>query len=252
MKQNMITIPAIIGTAMLTAMIVGNTPAQQEQRADPIIATLSLKIDDLSARMDRMEHASGMIPQSASSTGGVDHDVPEDLSNAQGGRWMVVDNIMTSQFAPDYSNEINALLGQASSLQSTIEQEQENLRDMQIRAAANSNRNRGRGTSAQDRAFKIQQRTINRYQTQLVATNKQMKQLARAQNELTQIIHGHEGDTIITLQTKRDLTASLNPISTGDFVTWAGRRIDMNAGHESWEVTSIRLLDDTNTGINPP
>ena len=132
MKQSMITVPAIIGTALLTTAIVRNTPAQQDRPADPMIASLSMKIDDLANRVLRLEHASDAHHLTESS-GSFDHETPPDLSNASGGRWMIIDNVQTSQFSPDYSDKIADLESQASSLERTLENERENMRDIAMR-----------------------------------------------------------------------------------------------------------------------
>jgi hypothetical protein len=235
MRQSIITIPAIIGTALVTAAIVSNTPAQQDRPADPVIASLSTRVDELTDRVARIEHASGGV-QSTEASGEFDHEEPPDLSNARGGRWMIIDNIQTSQFSPDYSAQLADLQDQAASLERTIENERQNMRDLQMV-------NRGGQRDARSHRQRSQRSLINRYTGELSRTNSQIKDLARAMNELTQIIHGHEGDTIITLQTTKDLNSMLSNISTGDYVTWTGRRIDMSSGHESWEASSVRLLE---------
>ncbi len=249
MKENMITIPAIIGTALVTATIVGHTPAQQERAADPVLASINLKLEDLGDRVSRIEHANN-ASFSIESSGDFDYQEPPDTSNAPGGRWMIIDNIQTSQFSPDYSGKIADLEQQAASLEDTLENERRRMRNIAASDGYGVGRG-GRGGSdrnRRDRAQRAQRQLISRYAGQLSRTNTQIKKLTRAMNELTQIIHGHEGDTIVTLQTQHDLSGSLNPISTGDYVTWTGRRIDMTAGHESWTVSTVRLLENTKTG----
>ena len=240
MNRNLITIPAIIGTAMLTAMIVRTTPAQQDKPADPAVAKLNSKIDILIARVDRLEHASGSTSATESS-GAFSHEKAPNLSDASGGRWMIIDNIQTSQYSPDYSSEIVELEKEAATLKRTIDSERRKMRDLQIIGARNSGI-RNNNTNQRDQAMRAQRQLISRYSGELSRTNTKIKKLARAMNELTQIIHGHEGDLIVSLQSKHDLTNTLNSISHGDYVTWNGRRLDMGAGTESWEITSLRRL----------
>ena len=248
MKENMITIPAIIGTALVTATIVGHTPAQQDRAADPVLASINLKLEDLGDRVSRIEHATNAV-YSIESSGELDLPKPPDTTHAPGGRCMIIDNIQTSQFSPDYSGKIADLEQQAASLEQTLDSERRRMRDIQTRYSTIGSRGgRGSDRNNRERELRAQRSLMSRYTGQLSRTNTQIKKLSRAMNELTQIIHGHEGDTIITLQTQHDLSSSLNAISTGDYVTWTGRRIDMTGGHESWTVSTVRLLESTNTG----
>ena len=193
MKENMITIPAIIGTALVTATIVGHTPAQQERAADPVLAAINLKLEDLGDRVSRIEHADNAT-YSIESSGDFDYQEPPDTSDAPGGRWMIIDNIQTSQFSPDYSGKIADLEQQAASLEQTLDSERRRMRDIQTRYSTIGSRGgRGSDRNNRERELRAQRSLMSRYTGQLSRTNTQIKKLTRAMNELTQLIHGHEG-----------------------------------------------------------
>ena len=48
------------------------------------------------------------------------------------------------------------------------------------------------------------------------------------------------GNRIITLETTRDMSRSLERTSLGDYVTWEGRRVSADSSSQEWVVTSVR------------
>ena len=51
---------------------------------------------------------------------------------------------------------------------------------------------------------------------------------------------GHDGNMIISLETKHNLTESLDNFAIGDTVTWTGQRVSADDDSESWRISTIK------------
>ena len=84
----------------------------------------------------------------------------------------------------------------------------------------------------------------NRYATQLSNKKQQLDAMKHAANMTTQIIHGHDGETIVTLDTMSDMSSELANIKIGDVITWNGKRLEASAKSETWQAESIRKIEN--------
>ena len=86
------------------------------------------------------------------------------------------------------------------------------------------------------------QHVENRYATLHAIKKQKLDALQHADAEPKQIILGHDGKTIITLETKHNLSSSLNDIAIGDLVTWSGSRQNADDDSETWLIRKIEKV----------
>jgi hypothetical protein len=67
--------------------------------------------------------------------------------------------------------------------------------------------------------------------------------LRHADAEPRQILLGHDGTTILTLETKFNLSTPIKDIAIGDEVTWTGTRQSADDQSEIWIIDTIRKVD---------
>jgi hypothetical protein len=84
---------------------------------------------------------------------------------------------------------------------------------------------------------------VDRYSTQLAIKKRKLNDLQHAAEEPQQIIHGHDGEVLFTLRTKRNLSNDLKNISIGDTVTWRGERVSADGDSEIWMISWIEKID---------
>ncbi len=208
---------------------------QSDDWVQQAIDQLRQDVASLGLRVGRLEHAAG---SSAGAAGQQSASVPAGTPS------MVVDGISQAQNTDDNSGEIQQLQQQVSSLQSTLTQ-QEN----QVSIA--SGREIETGTTGQDvstnrgtvdRQIASQRQIADRYATQLSIKKQQLDRLQAAGSQPRQIVHGHDGTTIFTLQSKFDLASALQKINVGDQVTWTGSRQSASQGSETWLIDTITVI----------
>lgn len=83
----------------------------------------------------------------------------------------------------------------------------------------------------------------DRYATLAHISREKAKKLEAHEARPKQIIHGHDGNTVFSLESTKDLTEDLASISIGDTVTWTGTRLSADESSESWTITSIRKVN---------
>lgn len=81
-----------------------------------------------------------------------------------------------------------------------------------------------------------------RYATLHAIKQQKLDALKAAANQPCQLILGHDGNTVITLQSKVNLTDQLNNIPIGATVTWTGVRVSADDNSETWKVDSISVV----------
>ena len=86
-------------------------------------------------------------------------------------------------------------------------------------------------------------RLLADYEQQLRKKRGEMKKLEREMKEPKQIIHGHWGAKLITLETVRDVSGVLDRMDLGDTLTWKGRRVREDANSQHWVVNSVSRVD---------
>jgi len=74
--------------------------------------------------------------------------------------------------------------------------------------------------------------------------------LEREAEGVKQIVYGWDGERSVILETTRDLSRQLSEISTGDFITWWGKKMDTNLEIERYSVTKIEQVSEP-TGFTP-
>ncbi len=229
MKRQMIGISLLAGLAVLLGF-------QTEDLVEQAIVQLRQQVADLGLRVGRLEHAGGSAQPAGRS--GTAMGAPA--------RSMVVDGIHQSDHTDDNSKEIDQLKRQVTSLQSTVTEKQESVN----KASGQAVRGRTTGSGWQhtsdrediNQQIESKRETANLYATQLSIKKQKLQRLQHADSEPKQIIHGREGKVIVTLQSKFNLTESLNNIDIGDTVTWTGSRVSVDDGSETWMIDTIRKV----------
>lgn len=232
----------IICASVLGALCVGLGIAQSDDVADAL-QQIRQDLADLGLRVSRLEHAGG-----AASTG-------SDSSDATPARTMILVSVSVSDHTQDNSEEIASLKRQHAALMNTVNQSADQAdADMGQQAyvggaAAGGVGWRGAagggvvttnvGSIGRQVAGDIDM--TQRYATQAAITQEKLDKLQEADSDPKQILLGHDptGKTIFTLESKFDLSRSLNSISIGDTVTWTGTRLSADSGGERWAIDSI-------------
>ena len=224
MKQMLLGVLLVGAASCLFAAIQENSDIQMVRK----------QLADVELRVARLEHAGGAEGSSRSGGSGADDTNPV--------RSMVVGGIQTVKGAPMDPDAADDLQDDIDALQRTV----------------NNHLNRaegehgyyyggnyyGRGHSGVERRIVSQRHVANRYATQLAIKKRQLETMQHAANKITQVIHGHDGETIITLWTLSDMSSELAEIKIGDVITWRGKRIDASEKSETWHAESIDKIED--------
>jgi hypothetical protein len=107
-------------------------------------------------------------------------------------------------------------------------------------SAGGTERTAGGGMGVAQTAGDIE--TEQRYATLHAIKLKQLQQMQDAANTPKQILIGHDAQTIYTLNSKVDLSETLNNIPIGATVTWNGTRLSADNNSETWRIDSIKLV----------
>jgi predicted RNase H-like nuclease (RuvC/YqgF family) len=197
-----------------------------------LVAQLAARLDALSARVETLEHSGGAVQ------GVVGNAAPQPGPM----RTMVVDNIQPSDHTDDNSDEINQLQVEVNSLQNTVNSQTDNL-DRTVGTSVQTQENVGGEVSNRsdiDRQIAGQREQVERYATQLANKKEELDRLQRAANQPKQILHGHNGQTLIMLQSKFNISGQLTNIAPGDTVTWAGTMIKGDENMQIWLVDIVK------------
>lgn len=221
------------------------------RQGDPIakaVQQLAKEVADLGLRVDRLEHAGGTSAVATGSGSGSSAAAPL--------RTMVLVSVSQSDHTADNAAEIDQLKRQSASLQNTVEQYAQQAgadAGQDIYAGRSSEGVRGyRGAAgstvvstnvgAAGRQVMADKQLENRYSTEASIKRQKLKALQNANAMPRQILHGHDDNTIYTLETKHDLSDALNNIAIGDTVTWRGKRQSADEGSETWIIQSIEVV----------
>ena len=245
MKKTAITVLVLGAMFVLLGFRQGDSLANAVQQLAQEVANLGL-------RVDRLEHAGGT---SAAATGS-DSSSSSSSSAPAPSRTMVLVSVSQSDHTADNAAEIDQLKRQSASLQNTVEQYAQQAgadAGQDIYAGRSSEGVRGyRGAAgstvvstnigAAGRQVMADKQLENRYSTEASIKRQKLKKLQNANAMPRQILHGHDDNTIYTLETKHDLSDALNNIAIGDTVTWRGKRQSADDGSETWIIESIQAV----------
>ena len=209
------------------------------QSAEERITDLEFAVSALNSRVAEIEY---VINEAIEEGHGRDLNAehPDAPADAPNGRFLQVDSISVSDHKVDHSAEIQRLQGEVRSLEQTILNEERHL--AQISGESTGSRSSG-GNSRKDTRYRAQQSVINNYKRTLSNKQREIERLEAAQLEQKQIIIGRAGEVVITLVTRSDLSSELSDIGPDEYVTWAGKRVSMDRGSETWEVTRVTKIE---------
>ncbi len=214
-----VTLLVVFGTAASRGVSSSPTPSSQDE-----VAQLRAQMAELTIRVERLERATDSYYNSTETP-------TTGSSRSPGYRSMVVDGIQQSQERPDHSDEIKQLGREIQAAERTIDSQRRRI------ASLEGSRSSGRDVRSQ---LNSQRRLLSQYQRELTRKQQDLRRLEQAASAPTQIVVGHDGDTLIFLHTETDLSASLTDVSVGDAVTWRGRRVEMEPDSETWLVERVR------------
>jgi hypothetical protein len=224
MKMRLITL------SVLGAFVLLLVAAQSEDPVSKELVRLRQDLASLQLRVGRLEHAGGLPATVAS------HDDTTPV------RTMVVGGINQMTAGDDKQDEIDDLQQDIDGLQQTVDVHRDRAEGaVGYRYRDGVGGGDGRGSRAGE--LISQHQMSDRYATHLANKKQKLDRLQAAQNQQKQIIHGHEGTTIITLTTKSDFSSTLKNIAIGDVVTWTGQRGSADASSETWRIDTISKVD---------
>ncbi len=222
----------VLSVTMVAALIV-LLAVSQNSTVDQQIGQIRKQLADLGLRVARIEHAGGVVP-SLSEGSGADAASPV--------RSMVVGGIQTADGQPMDADAADDLQDDIDALQMTVNHH------LNQAEGAHGYYDRGSyyggGVSGRARRITSQREIADRYATQLAIKKQQLDKMKHAAGRITQIIHGHHGETIITLNTMSDMSSELAQIEIGDVITWRGKRAQASATSEDWYAESIQKIED--------
>jgi len=242
MKKTLVIVAAFASLAFLLT-----TSAQSQSDAgDSDLDKIRLQIAELQLKVSSLEHAAGKSGGAASGS-----------AAAAPVHTMVLVSINQANHAHDNSQEIASLQRQSDALWNTVNSAAEqtaNDAGQQLYAGHVRGGVRGWGggvgggvTTSNVGAVKRQvegdKQIEQRYTTQHAITKRKLDALEAANRVPRQILVGHNGETIFTLETKHNLTADIDKISIGDTVTWGGQRVSADHNAEVWEIEMIKKVE---------
>lgn len=208
------------------------------------IRVLRAELAELRTRVTQLEAALARRPDELESLG-----VGGAGAGASAGRIAYVDRVQTVEPKPDPADtqRIATLEQEITQLEQTIAQvgaqaaqstarvpqatttEDTGQRELEVRqqqAQINAER-RAHGT------------TLARYEQQRARKAAELQRLRRRATEPRQIIHGHRGDVLITLETEGDVLGNAQLTPAWRVITWEGRLISGDAESQHWVVERI-------------
>jgi hypothetical protein len=234
---------------LIVAMGLGAVMMLMALAQDDQLLPLREAIANLTLRVEKLESgASG--GGSANTSGG---------APAPAGRSMVLVSVHIANVSQDDSEEIAQLQQQCGALMNTVNASADKSASDIGNAISNNDatyssggvsgwrgsaggteRTAGGGMGVAQTAGDIE--TEQRYATLHAIKLKQLQQMQDAANTPKQILIGHDAQTIYTLNSKVDLSETLNNIPIGATVTWNGTRLSADNNSETWRIDSIKLV----------
>jgi hypothetical protein len=256
-KQTSILI--LVAATVWLLLSTVRTSAQSQDSLAGVVAQLTVTVEKLQSRVERLEHAADAIYEAVEGGEEIGDAINEyadapKLVNAPGGRYMWLDAVEEDQPADMHEEEIADLQKEIEALEKTAERQRKKVTSEEGRAAQGTRRggtgnsragspNRTQRDQAAISRLKAERRLLRNYTRELAAKKSELKDLERSAGSPRQILIGHEGDTIITLHTERDLSGPLSNVNIGDPIAWTGRRTEMERGSERWRIETIRKLE---------
>lgn len=218
---------------------------------DPMLAVREM-IAQLTLRVDRLEAASGGGAGGATNAQGG--------ATAPAGRSMVLVSVHIAGVSQDDADEIAALQQQCAALMNTVNNSADSAAGAIGTAISNNDATHSRGgvsgwrggaagsSSTAGGGFGVAQtagdiETEQRYATLHAIKLKQLQGLQDAAKTPKQILIGHNDTVIFTLNSKVDLTQSLNNIPIGATVTWNGVRLSADDKSEVWRIDAVSVVN---------
>jgi hypothetical protein len=192
------------------------------------------QLADVEMRVARLEHAGGVVRAPQSGAPGAADTSPV--------RSMVVGGIQSAKSAPMDADAAADLQDDIDALQRTVNGHLDQAEG--AHGYYDGGSYYGGGVSGRERRIVSQREMADRYATQLANKKQQLDNIKHAANRTTQVIHGHDGETIITLDTMSDMSSELATIKIGDVITWNGKRLEASAKSETWQAESIRKIEN--------
>jgi hypothetical protein len=159
-------------------------------------------------------------------------------------RIMILDATETVDPDPEAYEELDRLNRDADALQRTVEQMEQRVTSLSGRGGHGSYRGHGYSKNlGASRKRTAEAELLADYRHKLRKKKGEVKRLERELREPKQIIHGHWESMIITLETTRDMSRTLDRIEPGGYLTWDGRRLRHDAESQEWVVTRIQSVD---------
>ncbi len=227
-------------------MVLASVDAQSARPSSSLgdVEKLTKQVDQLESRVARLEARAGR--QNPTFLDHSDFDDPDDAPKLSG-RILQLDGIDTIEpEGTDDSEEIRQLRRDIDSHERNVRSQNERLKSMAGQGRRGSSYYSGRGgtkgLSDYDRRS-AQAEVVRSYRRELGEKKRELNELEKQLTETKQVIHGHRGDTIITLYTTRDLSRQLGRADIGGYLKWTGRRSSASAGSEEWVVSSVQVTD---------
>ncbi|MCP3902038.1 MAG: hypothetical protein GY715_00255 [Planctomycetes bacterium] len=234
----------LIATAVLAPVAVLLAATAQSDPLQDAIDTMRVDMANLQLRVSDLEHAAGVAPVSGGQS---------EPASAAPARTMVLVSINQSLHGQDHAEEIDRLKRECASLMNTVNAKAEDAANdlaqpvyaAHVRGGIRGwGRHVGGGYGSTNvgtiaRQHNADRQIESRYATLHSIKKQKLEDLQNADARPRQIIMGHDGDTIISLETKTDLARSLEDVKIGDLVTWAGRRLSADNDSESWLIDSV-------------
>ncbi|MCP3902932.1 MAG: hypothetical protein GY715_04785 [Planctomycetes bacterium] len=243
MKKTLIACVVLASVAVLLAATPQSDPLEDE------IDKMRVEMANLQLRVSDLEHAAGVRPASGVSASGGQ----SEPASAAPARTMVLVSINQSHHGEDHAEEISRLKRECASLMNTVNAKAEDKANdlaqpvyaAHVRGGIRGwGRHVGGGYTSTNAGSIVRQHNADsqiesRYATLHAIKKRKLEDLQNADARPRQIIMGHDGNTIISLETKTDLERSLEDVQIGDLVTWAGRRVSADDDSESWLIDSV-------------
>lgn len=252
MKTRNVTTIVVFGAIVFTMALgqegrtIGetNTPTSTVQkRRSPRSSgnqELLLYVESLEIRVERLEAHLAMRDASIIDRGdGVDLDTAESEVDPRD-RVLKLLRVEIIPNNPEDYDKLEELQDERDAMERTVEQLRRKVASMSGRNSGGGSYRGGSGRNVSgSRQRAAQAELLSEYRSKYRAKVGEYKKLERELKRPKQIIHGHWGNTVITLRTTKDMSSVLNRVDAGNYLTWKGRRLSYDSTFEEWIVTSI-------------
>ncbi len=229
--------------AVVTVASVYAQPAPTMSRGSTDRDDVMTHIDDLESRVARLEARVGREDPTYLDDGpAADRADDPELT----GRILRLDGISTVEPEEADSGKIAQLERDIESMEDNARNQSERLKSMRGMNRQGGSYRRGRGGYKSPGTYDQrsgQAKLIASYRKELGEKKRELRELEEQATETKQVVHGHRGDTIITLYTTRDLSGPLGRVDIGEHLKWTGRKSAADSESEEWVVTSITATE---------